>query len=251
MTANSDTSGPSRYSSMTTRPQAAACASGLVAVVGDHDPLAGGEPVVLDHVRRPELVERRGGLLRGACRPGRQRRGHAGGGHDVLGERLGALEAGRPRPTGRSRRCLRRARRRRPRPPAAPRARRRPGRRRARSASAATAAPSSRVDGVQLGHRGDAGVARRGVQLADPRVAGQRQGQGVLAAAAADDQDLHSSGRPSGAGTAQIRSCTDDGLVASGADADGGDRARRTSPRRVRRRPGRSWAGPRQRARAG
>ena len=51
---------------MTTRPQAAAWASALVAVVGDDDALAGGEAVVLDDVRRPERVERRGRLL-GRC----------------------------------------------------------------------------------------------------------------------------------------------------------------------------------------
>ena len=58
VSANSDTSGPSRNSSMTTRPQAAACAQCLGAVVSHHDALAGREPVVLDDVRRPELVQR-------------------------------------------------------------------------------------------------------------------------------------------------------------------------------------------------
>ena len=61
---NSDTSGPSRYSSTTTTPrgtsrQAAAWASAATAVVGDDDALARGEPVVLDHVRGAELVEAR------------------------------------------------------------------------------------------------------------------------------------------------------------------------------------------------
>ena len=50
---NRDTSGPSRYSSITTRrSQAARRAPARRAVVGDHDALAGGEAVVLDHVRR-------------------------------------------------------------------------------------------------------------------------------------------------------------------------------------------------------
>ena len=42
-TANSDTSGPSRNSSITTRSQPAAWAQRLGAVVGDDDALAGGE----------------------------------------------------------------------------------------------------------------------------------------------------------------------------------------------------------------
>ena len=61
--ANSETSGPSRYSSTTTAPPArarhaaawsrAACRSSVTTT-----PLPAGEPVVLDHVRGAELVER-------------------------------------------------------------------------------------------------------------------------------------------------------------------------------------------------
>ena len=64
-----------------------------VAVVGDDDALAGGEAVVLDDVRRPELVERGGGLVGGRADV-RPRGRDAGRGHHLLGERLGALEPG-------------------------------------------------------------------------------------------------------------------------------------------------------------
>ena len=46
-----------------------------------------------------------------------------------------------------------------------------------------------RVDGVQGGDGGDARVARGGVHLGDVGVAGERERQRVLAAAAPDDQD--------------------------------------------------------------
>ena len=62
VTTNSDTSGPSRYSSMTTLCPPAmmslACASAAGRDRRDHDALAGREPVVLHHVRRAELVQR-------------------------------------------------------------------------------------------------------------------------------------------------------------------------------------------------
>ena len=65
----------------------------LGAVVGHDDALARGEPVVLDHVGGAERVETRGGLLDRRRHP-RLGGGHARGGHDLLGERLGALEPG-------------------------------------------------------------------------------------------------------------------------------------------------------------
>ena len=74
----SDTSGPARNSSTSTRPDAAGSASRVrergVAVVGDDDALARGEAVGLDDVRGAELVER--GLDLGAGR-GAQRRGRS------------------------------------------------------------------------------------------------------------------------------------------------------------------------------
>ena len=48
-----------------------------------------------------------------------------------------------------------------------------------------------RVDVVQGGHGRDAGVARGDVHLVDPRVARQREGEGVLAPAGSDHERLH------------------------------------------------------------
>jgi hypothetical protein len=48
-----------------------------------------------------------------------------------------------------------------------------------------------RVDVVQRGDLGDAGVARGRVHLADTRVAGQGEGQRVLAPAGADHEGSH------------------------------------------------------------
>ena len=66
---------------------------GLVEVVGDDDTLAGGEPVVLDDVRRAEVVECVVDLLGRGADVG-ARRGDVGRGHDLLGERLAALQLG-------------------------------------------------------------------------------------------------------------------------------------------------------------
>ena len=66
---------------------------GRLAVGGDDNPLAGGQTVVLDHVRRPEPVERGLGLLGGGADPGGRRR-HPGRLHHLLGEGLGALQPG-------------------------------------------------------------------------------------------------------------------------------------------------------------
>ena len=64
---------------------------------GDHNTLAAGQAVVLDHVVRAKAVEggldvRLGGTGRDLLRAGGA---HAGGGHDVLGKGLGALDLGR------------------------------------------------------------------------------------------------------------------------------------------------------------
>ena len=66
----------------------------LVAVVGDDDALARGEPVVLDDVRRAEGVERVGDLVQRCVHTRASAVGHVGRGHDLLGERLAALEPG-------------------------------------------------------------------------------------------------------------------------------------------------------------
>ena len=47
------------------------------------------------------------------------------------------------------------------------------------------------VEGDELGDLGDAGIARRGVELGQPRRLGQLPGQRVLAPAGADEEDLH------------------------------------------------------------
>ena len=52
------------------RRSSAACASASSRSVGDDDALAGGQAVVLDDVRRPELVERGAGLRRRRADPG-------------------------------------------------------------------------------------------------------------------------------------------------------------------------------------
>ena len=61
--------------------------------LGDDDSLAGGEAVVLDDVRRAQRVERRLDLCHGRAHVGQGRR-DLGRCHDVLGERLAALEPG-------------------------------------------------------------------------------------------------------------------------------------------------------------
>ena len=96
-----ETSGPSRYSSTITCPHAAACVKGRVAVVGDHDALAGREAVVLHDVRRANASGPRR-PRRPSAQPGRGGR-HSGGRHHVLGERLRALELGGRARTARSR----------------------------------------------------------------------------------------------------------------------------------------------------
>ena len=58
VTAKSETSGPSRYSSMTTRAARGRVGERLRQVGGHDDALAGGQAVVLHDVRRAELVQR-------------------------------------------------------------------------------------------------------------------------------------------------------------------------------------------------
>ena len=161
----------------------------LVAVVGDDDALAGREAVGLDHIGGAEVVEGRlelgagGGAQRAAGR-------HARGIHDPLRERLRALElrgglagaehrdaalAQRVGDTGDER---------------------------------SLGADHDEVDGVlvrEVGDRGrvvrvevdegrvlrDAGVAGGGEDLVRGLLGAQREDDGVLARARAEDQDLH------------------------------------------------------------
>ena len=93
VTANSETSGPSRNSSITTVPQARGVRPGGLQVGGDQHALARREGVVLHHVGRPERGER---LVRlgGGGAGERGRGGDPGLGHDLLGEGLRALDHG-------------------------------------------------------------------------------------------------------------------------------------------------------------
>ena len=163
-----------------------------LAVVGHDDALASGQAVVLDDVRRAELVERGLGLGAGLADQGASG-GDAGGCHHLLGEGLGALEprglAGRAeagdaaRPDGvgdaLDERCLR------------------------SDDDQVGAQPLGqsrdvvarhRVDRVEGGDGGDAGVAGGGVDLGDAGVQGQGAGERVLTSAGADHEGLH--GRP-------------------------------------------------------
>ena len=64
------------------------------AIRGDHDALARGQSVVLDDVRRTEVIQRRSCLV-GIVADVRTRRRDAGGGHDLFGERLRTLDRSR------------------------------------------------------------------------------------------------------------------------------------------------------------
>ena len=178
---------------MTTRPQARACSSGRPRSLGHDHALARGQPVRLHHVRRAELVQRGADLGLGPRRSGRGGGRDPGGGHDLLGERLRALDhRGRPGRARSRRRPGRPDRVGRRRPPAAPRGRRPPGRRRSawparrrrpgrwastvvqsRRARRCPGCPARRAGSVTSGSRG------------------QGPGQGVLAAAGAEDEDAH------------------------------------------------------------
>ena len=94
VTTNSETSGPSRYSSMTTRPQSAACASAAARSSVTTTPLPAASPSFFTTYGGPNSSSARAASSRvGAdARAGGR---HPGGGHDLLGERLGALQLGR------------------------------------------------------------------------------------------------------------------------------------------------------------
>ena len=65
-------------------------------VVGDHHSLAAGQPIVLDHVVRAEAVQGGFDLVVGKLAGQLFAAGgsHPGCGHDILGECLGAFDAG-------------------------------------------------------------------------------------------------------------------------------------------------------------
>ncbi len=159
-------------------------------VVGDDDALARGQAVVLDHVRRAELVERGRGLGGVDAQP-RAPRWARRPRPSPTWRTPCCLRAARPRPTVRSRRCRRLGRRRRRRRRAAPRGRPRRGRRAKSRGQRGDGGTVVGVDPALLGHGGGAGVARRADQGGDGRVGGQGQAQRVLAGTGADDEDAH------------------------------------------------------------
>ena len=162
------------------------------AVVGHDDALACGETVVLDDVRRAELVERRGRLVR---RRADERAGgrDTGGGHHLLGEGLGPLElggrTGRPEhgdtPLAHGVRDAGDQRGLRPDDDEVdPQA----------GGQVGDLGPVHRVDLVQPCDGSDPRVPGRRVHLADRRIPGEGPGQCVLATAGSDDEDLHVAG---------------------------------------------------------
>ncbi|CAH0327180.1 hypothetical protein SRABI128_05844 [Microbacterium sp. Bi128] len=163
---------------------------GLVPVGGDHDALAGREPVVLDDVRGAEGIEGVGGFPgiggnAGHCG------GHAGLGHDFLGEGLGRFQLGRglagaeDRDAGGADGVGHAGGE---------------GRLRTDHHQVNGELEGQRRDGVGIvrvdricgDQRADAGVARGRVDLGNVRVCKQGSDNGVFAAAGADDKYLHS-----------------------------------------------------------
>ena len=165
-------------------------AAGGVEVLGDEDALAGGEPVVLDHVRRVEAGER-GVEVAGVVDRLAARGGHAGGGHDVLGERLRALDArrGGARPEAGDAGVAQRV--------ADARDERGLGADDDEVGAPLTGQGDDLLAGGGvgearvLGERGRAGVAGGGGEGRHLGVAGEGEEEGMLAGSGADDQDAH------------------------------------------------------------
>ena len=210
-TANTESSGPVRPSSMTTLRPASPNAgpeqvvadgvAGLGQRLGDEHALAGGQPVGLDDVGPGsvvEEVERRLDLGEGAVRaPWARRRRPAAPSSTPSSPR-----AGRRRRPGRTRAC--------------PAARRRSASPSTSGCSGPTTNRSASISSAGVGDRaGDAGVARRDDDLAP---CGQHVGQRVLAPTAARRR------RPSRAhptdSSGPTSGCELDVLVAARADAD-------------------------------
>jgi hypothetical protein len=162
---------------------------GLGTVIADADALAGGEAVGLHDVGRGEAVQRVEGLVVVAARPVARRR-HAGGGHDLLGERLRPLDAraglvgpedrdvGRAQAVGHpgDQRCLRTDD---------------DEVDRLAVSQLADHRRVRRVDVDEVGDLRDAGVAGRAQHTVHRRIARQPPRQRVLAPPASQDEDLH------------------------------------------------------------
>lgn len=147
-------------------------------VVGDHHTLAGGESVVLHHVRRAELVQRaphRRRVLAGVRASGRHRRG----GHHVLRERLRALQPGRLRARAEHRDALGAYRV----GDARHQRRLRPDDHQVRSDLDGEGRHCCRVGGCHLpkfGHRSDPRIPRSRDERLDSRVTGESERESVL-----------------------------------------------------------------------
>ena len=205
---NSDTSGPSRNSSMTTTPpslarHASRVGQRLGAVVGDDDALAGGQPVVLDDVRarpgrRGRRPPRRGWCTRGPSRSARRRP------PSRPWRTTCCPRAARPARTDRRRRARRRARRRRPRATSGasgPITTRSTVCRRASSTiPAPSSTPPGRASQRAIGvHPGVAGGHDHRVDLL---VGAEGLDDGVLAGTGTDHENLHGSSVESRRGAA-------------------------------------------------
>ena len=158
-------------------------------VGGDEHALARGQAVRLHHVRRPELGQRRVRLVAVLARV-RHGGGDPGRLHDLLGERLGALDGRGPaagteaRDAGRAQRVGHPGYQRRLRADHDQVGAGRPG-------QARHLPGVRRVHRVLVGELGDARVAWRRMQVGDVRVGGQGPGQRVLAAARTEEKDSH------------------------------------------------------------
>ena len=164
------------------------------AVRGHHHALAGGQPVVLDHPGRLAGIRTeaaQGGVeVGGAVHDLAASGAHAGGGHHVLGERLGPFDpggiGGRPE-TGD--------------PGGANRVGHTEHQRHLRpddhqvglhvTGQGGNRLTGGDVDISLLGHRRGPGVAGSDHQLVVLRVVAKGQQQGVLAGAGPDNQDAH------------------------------------------------------------
>ena len=179
--AKSDTSSPSSSSSITSGPGNAAAArrpsSSSSARPADEDALACGEPVGLDHARRPRDRQRLGGR-------------HAGGRHHVLREALRALDPGGLAPGPNTAMPAWRSSSATPATSGAsgPITTRSTSRLRARPSRLS---PSSARTGWQSPSSAMPGLPGRRVQLRERRCLGELPRERVLASARADDEDLH------------------------------------------------------------
>ena len=174
--------------------QAGGCVGeGGVGGVGDDHALAGGQPVILDHVGGAERVEGPTHLVEGGAHA-RHRRGHARRGHDLLGEGLAALQSGGLR--GRSEAG----------DAAAadgiggPRDQRHLGADHDEVGGQAGGQAGNRlrvgdVDRATVGAQADPGVARRADHGVHGRVGGQCADEGVFPGAGTDHEHLHNAHR--------------------------------------------------------